>query len=155
MAHEKALLILDMVRAYLDPESPLFCQQAREILPAVNRELEYYRDRHRPVFFTYPADLGVPEGFSGALHPGPSEGVIGRKGYSAFYGTDLEHQLNGLGIRELWLVGVFSNVAVLYTAADAMNRGLHVVVPDPCVAARDPEDHRFAIRQMRDVLEPL
>jgi nicotinamidase/pyrazinamidase len=43
---------------------------------------------------------------------------------------------------------VLTNISVLYTAADALQRGFGVIVPDPCVAALTEEDHKFALRQI-------
>ena len=49
--------------------------------------------------------------------------IIKKRRYSAFYGTDLDLYLREKGIEEIYLVGVCTNICVLYTAADARNLG--------------------------------
>ena len=38
----------------------------------------------------------------------------------------------------------------LLTAADALSRGFDIVVPDPCIAARDAATHDAALRILRE-----
>lgn len=54
---------------------------------------------------------------------------------SAFYGTDLEVVLRGLGVRRVLLAGVTTNVCVLATGQDARARDLDVVVIEDLTAA--------------------
>jgi nicotinamidase-related amidase len=46
-----------------------------------------------------------------------------------------------------------TDVCVLFTAADAYMRDLHVIVPSDCVTALTPAVHRAALAQMRTVLK--
>jgi nicotinamidase-related amidase len=41
---------------------------------------------------------------------------------------------------------------VLFTANDAFMRDYFLIVPEDCVASIDPDDNRYAIRQMHEVL---
>jgi nicotinamidase-related amidase len=48
------------------------------------------------------------------------------------------------------IVGLETHTGVLLTAADALARGLAVVVPEPCVAAASSESHAAALRLLRE-----
>jgi len=50
------------------------------------------------------------------------------------------------------LVGVCTNICVLYTACDARMRTYDVTVLRDAVASFDPEAHDFALEQMENVL---
>ena len=60
--------------------------------------------------------------------------------------------MNEGNISELLITGCVTNICVLYTVADAVQRGYKVSVLKDCVAALDERDHEFALKQMREVL---
>ena len=130
---------------------------ASAILEPIAGELDYYRSRGRFIAFACEPATG-DAGPRQALHPAcaadPLDAVFHKRGYSAFHGTELEATLRERGVDELRIVGLQTHTGVLYTAADAASRGLAVVVSEPCVAAADDEDHRWALRQVREVLVP-
>lgn len=169
MATERALLVIDMLRDFLEEQGSLYCGgAARKIIPAVADEIArarrdgmaiiYVCDRHQPddpEFQMFPphcvrgtAGSEVVDGLS------PLEGdlIIPKRRYSAFYGTDLDLALRELGVRELTLVGVCTNICVLYTAADARMRNYRVLVPRNAVATFDEGVHRFALGEMEKTL---
>jgi nicotinamidase-related amidase len=166
----KALLVVDMLKDFVLPGAPLEVPKARRIVPAISREIDrarregrpvvYVNDSHRPddpEFAVWPSH--AVEGTEGArvvdeLAPGPGDLVVKKRSYSGFYGTDLEAKLREMGVDELTVTGVVTNICVLYTSVDAMMRGFRVEVPEDCVAALNDEDHRFALRQLREVLKP-
>ena len=75
--------------------------------------------------------------------------VRGKKRYSAFYATDLEFLLRGLGIDTVILAGINTTTCILYTAFEATNRDFRVVIASEAVDSMDGEEmHRFALRLM-------
>lgn len=72
--------------------------------------------------------------------------------YSAFAGTDLEHQLRARGIVELHLVGVCTDICVLHTAVDAYNKGFNILIHEDAVASFDPDGHAWALRHFKGTL---
>ena len=62
--------------------------------------------------------------------------------------------LKKLQVDELTVTGTLTNICVLYTSVDALMRGYRVNVPKDCVAGIDADDHRFALRQVREILKP-
>jgi nicotinamidase-related amidase len=156
---DRALLILDMVVDRLDGAHAV--PGAHNIVRYVQGELRYFRERGRPVIFacTAPELLDHALGASGAeppaiiqeLTPRSDERLMWKSAPSAFFDTDLGDTLRELAIRRLTLTGLETHTSVLLTAADAVARGFQVVVPDPCVIATSLDDHRFALRQIREV----
>lgn len=63
----------------------------------------------------------------------PEDEIIDKNRYSAFYGTRLEPLLTSLGVRDLVLCGVTTNMCVETTARDAGQRDYRTfVVGDAC-----------------------
>jgi len=93
------------------------------------------------------------------LAPQETDPLVEKTAYSGFHHTGLEGILQALAITSLVLTGCVTNICILYTAYDAVIRGYRVTVPADCVAALDPVDGEFALRQMAQVLgvtvEPL
>jgi len=89
-------------------------------LPRVDKELKLWGDH--AIKGTWGAEV-VKE-----LEPEASDYVIEKRRYSAFFQTQLDLLLRELGVNEIFLTGVATNVCVLHTAADAFFRGYKVVV---------------------------
>jgi nicotinamidase-related amidase len=78
--------------------------------------------------------------------------IVRKRGYSAFFGTDLDSFLKERGIRTLLIVGVATNICVLHTTGDARLRGYDIVIPEDCVAALEDYDQEYAIHHISFVL---
>lgn len=165
----KALLIVDMLVDFIEPQGALYIgAQADQLTQAVKERLTDYRagkdliiyicDRHladdREFEMFSPHSL---EGAAGAeivkdLKPLPTERVIHKRRYSAFFGTDLDLTLRENGITEVELVGCVTNICILYTAAEARMLNYSVRVAEKAVASFNPEAHRFALQEMKNTL---
>ncbi len=75
------------------------------------------------------------------LAPLPSERVIDKPGFGAFYATDLEHVLRCAGIRALTLAGVTTDICVHSTLREAVDRGFECVTVGDACAAAEPAIH--------------
>src|SRR5690606_7700635 len=82
----------------------------------------------------------------------PEDKVVKKRRYSAFFGTDLDIYLREKGVEELYLVGVCTNICVLYTAADARNLGYSVKIFRDGVASFDDQAHEFALAEAERTL---
>lgn len=97
---------------------------------------------HRPQLVDFGRELDGDEpvhcieGTSGAelvadLRPQPGEWVIRKRRYSAFFATDLDLLLRGLGVSTIVACGLLTDVCVHYTCVDAHQLDYHVhVVPE-------------------------
>jgi len=166
----EALLVIDMLNDFLLEGAPLEVTGAREIIPFLKKHIEAARQGGVPVIYICDSHTsGDPEfevwpehavsGSAGAgvvdeLEPLPGDIIVRKTSYSGFYNTDLEEILRDHNVRQLTIAGVCTSICVLYTAVDAFMRGYDVEVPDDSVAGLSPEDHTFALRQIREVLVP-
>lgn len=79
------------------------------------------------------------------LAPLPGEIVIDKSRPSAFYGTRLEPVLTGMGVRNVVLCGVTTNICVETTARDAGQRDYGTYVVKDAVAEFTPERNHHAL----------
>jgi maleamate amidohydrolase len=154
-----ALVIVDLVMAYLDPNSHLYAGVETE-LAANERLAEAARSAGIPVIFTnieYRADgfdgglfyrkvpalrafaPGSPLGaFPPSLQPRETELVLSKKFPSAFFGTPLAAILTAARVDTLFITGYSTSGCVRATALDALCHGfLPFVVREAC-GDRDP-----------------
>jgi nicotinamidase-related amidase len=73
------------------------------------------------------------------LEPCDGEIVIDKPGKGAFYATDLHEQLQGLGITQLILMGVTTEVCVQSTMREANDRGYDCLLIEDATASYFPE----------------
>ena len=167
---QKAFIIIDMLNDFVQPGAPLEVPKARDIIPHIKKRVEearnkgipiiYLCDHHQPddkefnVWLAHAVKSTEGAEIVDELKPHEEDYAVPKISYSAFYNTALEELLNKLKSDELIITGVVTNICILYTAMDALARGYKVDVPEDSVAALNQEDHKFAIRQIKEVLQP-
>lgn len=157
-----ALLIVDVVMAYLEPASSLYAG-VESALASNERLVAGARERNIPVIFTHveyepggangglfyrkiPAlrafDAGSPLGaFPPTLQPAEGDIVISKQYASAFFGTGLDRILQDRAIDTLLITGFSTSGCVRATALDALQYGFApFVVRDAC-GDRHPAPH--------------
>lgn len=152
---KKALLVIDMLYDFTDPNGLVYYPQTGKIIDNVATLIEGMRKQGHLIVFvkhTYRKDKfdsnleGMRpcciEGSGGneidkRLHVDPKDYVIKKRRYSAFYGTDLDLILREQGIKDVVLAGTKTNNCVIATAFDAhyLNYGIEVV--KDCVSTND------------------
>ena len=85
------------------------------------------------------ADL-VPE-----LGIQPTDIVITKRQWGAFYGTELDLQLRRRGVDTIILCGISTSIGVESTARDAYERGYNQIFVEDAMASRDAEEHRRTV----------
>lgn len=163
-----AVLVVDMLRGFLEEGNPLYCGAvAREIVPNVEKLLEEESRRGAAIFFI--ADCHAPDDLEFRMFPPHcvantvesevipelnrfATKVISKQRYSGFFHTDLEQELQKLEPEKIIVCGVCTDICVLHTVADARNRDYAVEVPVDCVASFDAGAHEWALRHMQKVL---
>lgn len=74
----------------------------------------------------------------------PSDLVVTKRQWGAFYGTELDQQLRRRGIKTIVIGGVATNFGVESTARAAFDRGYAVVFAEDAMTTLSPEAHQFA-----------
>jgi len=161
-----ALLLIDVCTAYWTPGSPLdiSANPSGAASPdSMRRLLAAARDGHVPVVwskveYTHPemADAGLfwrkakvldvwqrgdARGLDACvegLEPGETDTVVVKKYASAFFGTSLASELQGLNVDTLVICGVSTSGCVRATTLDAMQHGFRPMV-SPYHVCRDCE----------------
>ena len=87
------------------------------------------------------------------LHPDSEDYFVLKPKHSGFFSTTLDTLLAYLQAKTLILAGIAGNSCVLFTAHDAFMRDFHLIIPADCVASTTPEDNRYALEHMRNVLQ--
>jgi len=72
--------------------------------------------------------------------------------YSSFSGTNLDMKLRERDIKDIYLVGVCSDICVLHTAIDAYNLGYNLYIYEKGIASFNSAGHDFAIQHFKDTL---
>lgn len=165
----KALLVIDMLNDFIAEDGVLTTGPAgRGIIGFIQAKVAKFREHGCPVIFIcdhheaddkefqmFPAHC-VAGSTGSAIIPElevqPGDKIIHKRRYSAFFGTELDLYFREKGVTELCLVGVCTNICVLYTAADARNLGYQVTIFKEGVASFDEQAHRFALKEAEHVL---
>ncbi|MFC2028006.1 nicotinate phosphoribosyltransferase [Chloroflexota bacterium] len=162
------VLVVDMLRGFLEDGYPLYCgDAARHIIPNVRRLLEEESDKGSKILFS--CDNHTPDDLEFEMFPphciigtketeivpelaGFESVIIPTSHYSGFYDSELDAKLNKISPEKIIVCGVCTDICVMHTVADARNRGYCVEVPIDCVASFDEDAHRFALEHMEKVL---
>lgn len=164
-----AVLLVDMVMAYLDPASPLYAQgeaalaQAVRLVdaarasgaPVILTNVEYRDGTEGGMFFRKVPGLknfmiGSPLGaFPPELGPQAGDRVLTKFYPSAFFGTALASMLVAEGVDTVLICGYSTSGCVRATALDALCHGfVPLVVGDAC-ADRAPGPHEANLFDIR------
>lgn len=149
-----ALIVVDMMRAYFTPGSPLLLPDRSAVegciallaavrsagLPVVHTRVAYGRGLADGGLFVrkVPALALLEEGgelgaFEAGLEPEPGEPVLVKQYASAFFGTSLASTLTASGVDTVVVAGVSTSGCIRATATDAMQHGFApFVVADAC-----------------------
>lgn len=157
-----AVVVVDVVMAYLDRSSPLYAG-VEEAVASAARIVDAARAAPVPVVFTrvefapggadgglfyrkVPAlrvfDRGSPlGGFPDDPRPREDEVVVTKQYASAFFGTSLASTLAAMAIDTVVVVGLSTSGCVRATAVDALQHGFTPIVVRQAVGDRDDRVH--------------
>ena len=139
-------------------------ESAREAkVPAIFVIIDFDRAKpeempRRGQFFQNIAKMGpvLQKGtWGGEIHeeikPRPGELILGKCLISSFARSELEAELKKLGVKELILTGVATNMVVESTARDAVDRGYSVITVEDGVTSFSDQAHEASIHLLQAI----
>jgi nicotinamidase-related amidase len=169
-----AIIIVDMVKDNLKVgSSHPITQEAMAILPHLQRLLKEGRKRKIPIVFACDSFMQGDFIFKGKmkvhslrgtkgsevadeLMPEPTDIILPKRRFSAFFKTDLDMTLRVLGADTIAVTGITTEGCVLMTAMDGLCHDFSVIILEDCCASRNREIHQGCLNLYRDfALYPL
>jgi maleamate amidohydrolase len=164
-----ALLLIDFLRGYFDPDCELYADVQPELDSAL-RIRTAARRSNVPVIFTrmllHPVvgnagwfhekvrplqhfHEGKPMGeLADGIVPEPDELIISKQYPSAFFGTSLASTLTYLGRDSVLLTGVTTSGCIRASCIDAMSHGFRTIVVADACGDRHPGPHEANLFDM-------
>jgi nicotinamidase/pyrazinamidase len=169
-----AIIVVDMLKDNLkeSPRNPYY-HEGRTIIPNLQRLLEESRKRGFPIIFACDSFLERDFIFKGRmkvhslrgtqgaevvddLNPIPTDIILPKRRFSAFFKTDLDQTLRTLGVDTIVATGMTTEVCVLMTVMDGLSHDFSVILLENCTASRSKEFHQGCLNLYRDfALYPL
>jgi nicotinamidase-related amidase len=168
------IIVVDMLKDNLKESSRNpYLQEGRAILPNLQRLLEESRKRGFPIIFACDSFLKGDFIFKGRmkvhslrgtkgseviddLKPEPTDIILLKRRFSAFFKTDLDQTLRVLGVDTIIVTGITTEVCVLMTVMDGLSHDFSVILLEDCSASRNKEFHQGCLNLYRDfALYPL
>ncbi len=167
-----ALILVDVIRAFFDPEGLHFYPEVGAVEEPLARLLAAAREhdrlvvhaveRHRPGLRDFEQPK-LPEhcligGRDGEFWPGfepverAREIVVPKRRYSAFFATDLALVLREQEVDTVVVAGVKTNVCIRATCQDAFANGLRVVLPREATNSNRPALGAASLEDVRRYL---
>jgi nicotinamidase-related amidase len=167
------LIVVDMLNDFLEKWPPA---SKENLLRSINELVALMRQHRRPILWVrqeFEPDLNdafremkekgiriTIKGTSGCqmdpeLAVAPSDILLVKKRYSAFYGTNLDRVLEQLQPDALILAGINTHACIRVTAIDAYQRDWEVILAADCVDSYDREHHELSLRYMKDKIAAI
>jgi nicotinamidase-related amidase len=164
-AKSTALVLIDLQRGVL--AMPVAPHPAAAVYERSMRLAQQFRSARAPVVrvrVAFSADLAdapraavdqppnyasLPVGWDEFPEPlAPSDRVITKRHWGAFYGTELDLQLRHRGVRCIVLGGIATNIGVESTARSAAEHGYELVIPEDLCSSVSAETHAFSFKHI-------
>lgn len=155
---QTALVVVDMVRDFTDPEGLVFYPMNREILPGIARLVERcHQEGVLVIYMQHCYRRGKYDRNLETMRPNCIEGsggeeldpllpvdrerdyIIPKRRYSAFYGTDLDLVLREHRVENVVIVGTKTNCCIRATVHDAYFNDYRPIVLSDCVGTNSRE----------------
>ncbi len=160
-----ALLIIDMQEFFLHPDAHGFIPSAGAILPNIKRLQQYFLDKEMPVVLTQHVNTDDDAGMMKIRwqemisigHPHvaiidelkkPGCQIIQKPQFDAFYKSNLEDLLRTMGVTQLVITGVMTNLCCETTLRSAFVRGFEPYMPVDATAAYNYWFHLGTFRNL-------
>jgi len=168
----KALFVIDMQNDFAKKDGALYFEGADKIIPYVLNLIEDYKKQNLPIIFTqdwheendkefkiWPKHC-IKNSHGAEIIDEIKESIrnykkvfsIKKSRYSAFYKTNIDETIKSLNITEADVVGLVTNICVLFTVEELRNRDIIVNVFKNATITYDSDMYKFSLKLMSDVL---
>lgn len=174
--NSSAFLIIDMQEGFISKSSVLCVDGAQNTIPACAKALAHARKNNILIYYVYREyaadgsnvekvrlDIWRKGGFplssiarqneTGAfpheLAPEKGDILLKKPRFSAFFGTNLNDQLQKQGIETIILTGTTTPNCIRSTCYDALSFDYNVVIVEDCTSSRTPEVQKSNIADMK------
>jgi nicotinamidase/pyrazinamidase len=158
-----AVIVVDMINAYLRKGEPQYCAECWSIVENVRVLLEHFRSHGGAVVFcnTQLKSSHDPMARKWGMHavigtdsckvidelgPVRNDVVCGKRSYNGFFQTNLNSILQRRKITGVVVCGIHTHACVLLTAAAALDYGFEVVVLEDCMTTSFRGNHSSRLR---------
>ena len=172
---ENAILVVDMENAWVSPKSPQCIKGALNTLPAIKKFLDFGRANDWAVIYLYRIHLpsgidaenyrrhffeeGQPFCIAGTwsadmpdeIAPQPGDIKVTKQRFSAFFATELDLILRGLGTKNVYIAGTQYPNCIRATAVDSMSLDYNTIVVTDCCSAMSDEVANANIFDLRNM----
>jgi nicotinamidase-related amidase len=158
-----ALVVIDLQKGVV--AAPTRPYPAQDVIKNAQKLVNTFRRNSMPVFLvhvdvtketglrvlsdeSFPRSSPMPPDWSEfvpEVTPTPTDIVITKRQWGAFYGTDLELHLRRRGIDTIVLAGISTDYGVESTARFAYEYGFQQVFAEDAMASRSDEQHNAAV----------
>lgn len=169
-----ALVIVDMLQdTFRNHPNSFVVKSAQAFIPVLNGLIDWFHEKRLPVVFACDSFFEQDFIFQGRMHPhsirgtsgadvmedlhrAPSDLVLEKRRFSAFFKTDLDQTLRMWGVDTVVSCGIATHVCVLTTALDAVSHDFQAILLEDCTAAHAPRSHEPVLDAYRNTpLHPL
>lgn len=153
---QKALLIIDWEKEWIDPSSDYYIgSDLSTETERMNQLISKCRANNTKIIFIKHVE---PEGevfnvdqpsteFIDGLGIQSEDTIITKNKISSFYKTELDTKLEG--VAEVIVAGILTNLCVRSAVHDAYDRDLHVTLVSDCCIAFDQETQDFTLKDLK------
>lgn len=161
----EALIVDDILDDFV--YGRLKSKKASNIIPKTKKLISAARRSKIPVIYVCDAHLATdPEiklwgphamkGSSGArvvdeLEPIKGDYVLQKRVYSSFHETGLDLLLRNLKVDSVVIAGLYTDICVRHSAADAFYRGYHISIPKDCVESLADGENEAGLEYLRKI----
>lgn len=173
-----ALLVIDMINAFVEDKSPLCVKNAKDTVPRIELVVEICRKKGIPLFFigreyredgtdvevtrwNYWSDHNRPltkssasetsSSFYGPLKPQKQDYVIIKKKWSAFFRTELDLVLRRLNVDTVVITGTQTPNCIRATAFDSDMNDFETIILSDCVSSNSEEIQNANLIDLQNV----
>jgi len=158
----KALILVDLEKEYIDPNSDYYLKNTAPVIKRVNKLIDFYRGKRDKIIFIKHVEKGSNSVFAEhsqnielitALHHKEGDAVIVKNKISSFYKTNLEKELGN--IKEIIICGFLTNLCVRSLAEEAYDRDFKITIVKDCCKAFDTKTQEFTLKDLKVTREEI